>query len=72
MTIYHAAVNYVTADYPEYIPNQPTKLYNDTRVADGEFSVYRLTNRLGSAVSVNCITFFRVRKGSGGPLGNVE
>lgn len=50
MVLYHTSVNYVTTDYPEYIPNQPTKLYNDTRVGEGEFSVYRLPNRLTSAV----------------------
>ncbi|XP_020626534.1 allene oxide synthase-lipoxygenase protein-like [Orbicella faveolata] len=50
VTIYHASVNYVLADYPKYIPNQPTKLYDDTRVKDGEFSVFRLPNRLTSAI----------------------
>ncbi|XP_020626544.1 allene oxide synthase-lipoxygenase protein-like [Orbicella faveolata] len=50
VTIYHASVNYVVKDYPEYIPNQPTKLYDDTRVEDGKFSVFRLPNRLGSAI----------------------
>ena len=52
VTIYHAAVNYVMVDYPDYVPNQPTKLYNDTRVAEGEFSIHRLPNRLTTAVSV--------------------
>ena len=51
VTIYHAAVNYVVVDYGQYIPNQPTKLYNDSRVEMGEFSVYRLPNRLTTAVS---------------------
>ena len=51
VTIYHAAVNYVVVDYGQYIPNQPTKLYNDSRVEVGEFSVYRLPNRLTTAVS---------------------
>ena len=51
VTIYHAAVNYVVVDYGQYIPNQPTKLYNDSTVEMGEFSVYRLPNRLTAAVS---------------------
>ncbi|KAJ7384832.1 hypothetical protein OS493_019509 [Desmophyllum pertusum] len=50
LTIQHAAVNYELSDYAEYIPNQPTKLYNDTRVEEGKFSVYRLPNRLTSAI----------------------
>lgn len=50
LTIYHASVNYVTTDYPEYIPNQPTKLYNDSRVEDGQFSFLRLPNRAASAI----------------------
>ena len=58
VTIYHASVNYVVTDYPEYIPNQPTKLYDDTRVKDGEFSVFRLPNRLTSAVSKTFQTHF--------------
>ena len=57
VTIYHAAVNYVVVDYAEYIPNQPTKLYNDTRVENGDFSIYRLPNRLSTAVSVFIIKF---------------
>ena len=55
VTVQHAAVNYELADYAVYAPNLPTKLYNDTRVKDGEFSVYRLPNRLTSAVSNVCI-----------------
>jgi len=50
LTIQHAAVHYLLADYPLYTPNNPTKLYNDTRVKEGEFSVYRLPNRLTSAI----------------------
>ncbi|KAL9957185.1 hypothetical protein ACROYT_G038792 [Oculina patagonica] len=47
--IFHTAVNFAVTDYGEYIPNQPTKLYNDTRVEDGEFSVFRLPNRFTTA-----------------------
>ena len=55
LTIGHAAVNYEPSDYAEYIPNLPTKLYNDTRVEEGEFSVYRLPNRYTSAVSCRVV-----------------
>ena len=54
LAVQHASCNYLLADYAQYIPNLPTKLYNDTRVKEGEFSVYRLPNRLTSAVSLNC------------------
>ncbi|XP_068762352.1 polyunsaturated fatty acid 5-lipoxygenase-like isoform X1 [Montipora capricornis] len=62
VTIYHAPVNYITADYPEYIPNQPTKLYNDTRVGDDEFSVFKLPSRVPSAIqssAFNTLGVFR-------------
>ena len=55
LTIVHAAVNYQLSDYAEYIPNLPTKLYNDTRVEEGEFSLYRLPNRFTSAVSCRVV-----------------
>lgn len=55
MTIGHAAVNYELSDYAEYIPNLPTKLYNDTRAEEGEFSVYWLPNRVTSAVSCRVV-----------------
>ena len=53
LTIQHAAVNYPLSDYAQYIPNLPTKLYNDTRVEEGEFHVLRLPNRKTSSVSMN-------------------
>ena len=53
LTIQHAAVNYPLSDYAQYIPNLPTKLYNDTRVEEGEFDVLRLPNRKTSSVSTN-------------------
>ncbi|XP_078349100.1 polyunsaturated fatty acid 5-lipoxygenase-like isoform X3 [Oculina patagonica] len=62
VTIQHAAVNYELSDYAEYIPNLPTKLYNDTRVKEGEFSVFRLPNRLTSAIEAsfsNSLATFR-------------
>lgn len=52
LTIQHAAVNYELVDYASHIPNIPTKMYNDTRVEEGEFSVYRLPNRNTSSVSL--------------------
>ena len=55
LSLQHTASNYLLADYAVYIPNLPTKLYNDTRVKEGEFSVYRLPNRVTSAVGT---TFF--------------
>ena len=51
VTIQHTALNYELADYGSYVPDTPTKLYNDTRVKEGEFSVYRLPNRETAAVS---------------------
>ena len=55
LSLQHTACNYLLTDYAVYIPNLPTKLYNDTRVKEGEFSVYRLPNRVTSAVGT---TFF--------------
>ena len=55
LSLQHTACNFLLADYAVYIPNLPTKLYNDTRVKEGEFSVYRLPNRVTSAVGT---TFF--------------
>ena len=53
LTIQHAAVNYPLSDYGLYIPNLPTKLYNDTRVKEGSFNYSRLPNGKTSAVSMN-------------------
>ena len=68
VTIYHASINYVVTDYPEFIPNQPTKLYDDTRVEEGEFSVFRLPNRLTSAVS-KTLLFLTLKEDGGGAGG---
>ncbi|KAJ7365963.1 hypothetical protein OS493_002702 [Desmophyllum pertusum] len=62
LTVQHASVNYELSDYAEYIPNMPTKLYDDTRVEEGEFSVYRLPNRITSAIEAsfsNSLATFR-------------
>ncbi|XP_068680871.1 allene oxide synthase-lipoxygenase protein-like [Montipora foliosa] len=53
LTIQHAAVNYPLSDYAQYIPNLPTKLYNDTRVKEGEFDVLRLPNRNTSSIEAS-------------------
>ncbi|XP_074609019.1 allene oxide synthase-lipoxygenase protein-like isoform X2 [Acropora palmata] len=53
LTIQHAAVNYPLSDYAQYIPNLPTKLYNDTRVEEGEFDVLRLPNRNTSSIEAS-------------------
>ena len=58
VTIQHTALNYELADYGSYVPDTPTKLYNDTRVKEGEFSVYRLPNRETAAVST--LVIFRI------------
>ncbi|XP_044164782.1 allene oxide synthase-lipoxygenase protein-like isoform X4 [Acropora millepora] len=62
LTIQHAAVNYPLSDYAQYIPNLPTKLYNDTRVEEGEFDVLRLPNRKTSSVEAsftNALALYR-------------
>lgn len=53
LSLQHATVNYPLSDYAEYTPNLPTKLYNDTRLKEGEFSVLRLPNRNTSVVEVS-------------------
>lgn len=51
LSVQHAAVNYPLTDYGLYTPNLPTKLYNDTRLKEGEYGVQRLPNRNTSSVS---------------------
>ena len=58
LSLQHSTVNYPLSDYAEYIPNLPTKLYNDTRLKEGEFSVLRLPNRNTSAVSFSSLACF--------------
>jgi len=53
LSLQHATVNYPLSDYAEYVPNLPTKLYNDTRVKEGEYSVLRLPNRNTSAIEAS-------------------
>ena len=60
LSVQHAALNYLPVNYAQYVPNQPSKMYNDTSLSEGEFSVYRLPNRLTSAVSMIYTSFPRV------------
>lgn len=53
LTIQHASVNYPLSDYAAYVPNLPTKLYNDTSVKAGTFDVLRLPNRNTSAIEAS-------------------
>ena len=48
-------MNYPLSDYAQFLPNLPTKIYNDTRLKEGEFSDLRLPNEKTSEVSLNCI-----------------
>ncbi|CAH3134159.1 unnamed protein product, partial [Pocillopora meandrina] len=62
LSVQHAAVNYPLTDYGLYTPNLPTKLYNDTRVKEGEYSVLRLPNRNTSSIEAsfsNALSLFR-------------
>jgi hypothetical protein len=52
----HAAVSFPLSDYGIYAPNAPTKLYNDTRGPEGQFSIYNLPYRTTSAVSYSNTT----------------
>ena len=51
LSVQHAAVNYPLTDYGLYTPNLPTKLYNDTRMKEGEHPELRLPNEKTSSVS---------------------
>jgi len=44
LSVKHAAVNYPVSDYGAFTPLLPTKIYNDTRVPPGEFSIFNLPN----------------------------
>ena len=46
----HVAVGFALPEYALYIPNLPTRLYDDTRVEPGTFSILNLPNRNVSAV----------------------
>lgn len=62
LSVQHAAVNYPLTDYGLYTPNLPTKLYNDTRLKEGEYSVLRLPNRNTSSIEAsfsNALSLFR-------------
>lgn len=62
LSVQHAAVNYPLTDYGLYTPNLPTKLYNDTRLKEGEYGVQRLPNRNTSSIEAsfsNALSLFR-------------
>ncbi|CAH3181652.1 unnamed protein product, partial [Porites evermanni] len=62
LSIQHATVNYPLSDYAEYTPNLPMKLYNDTRLKEGEFSDRRLPNGKTSAIQLgfsNSLALYR-------------
>lgn len=62
LSVQHAAVNYPLTDYGLYTPNLPTKLYNDTRLKEGEYGVQRLPNRNTSSIEAsfsNILSLFR-------------
>ena len=69
LSVQHAAVNYPLSDYAEYTPNLPTKLYNDTRVKEGEFSELRLPN--GKTSIVSCVTLLNTYAGYGMVTGSI-
>nr|XP_058945590.1 polyunsaturated fatty acid 5-lipoxygenase-like [Pocillopora verrucosa] len=62
LSVQHAAVNYPLTDYGLYTPNLPTKLYNDTRLKEGEYGVQRLPNINTSSIEAsfsNALSLFR-------------
>lgn len=44
LSVKHSAVNYPVGDYGAFTPVLPTKIYNDSRVPPGAFSVLNLPN----------------------------
>jgi len=44
MSVRHSAVNYPVSDYGAFTPVLPTKVYNDSSVPPGTFSVLNLPN----------------------------
>lgn len=61
LSVKHAAVNYPVSDYGAFTPLLPTKIFNDTRVPPGQFSIFNLPNgNISSAqieVAVNVGTY---------------
>ena len=51
MSVKHSAVNYPVGDYGAFTPVLPTKVYNDSRVPPGTFSVLNLPHVNISLVS---------------------
>ena len=51
LSVKHSAVNYPVSDYGAFTPVLPTKIYNDSSVPPGTFSVLNLPNVNISLVS---------------------
>ena len=51
MSVKHAALAYPVGEYGGFTPLSSTKVYNDSRVPPGTFSVFNLPNANISAVS---------------------
>lgn len=51
LSVKHASVNYPVSDYGAFTPILPTKIYNDSTVPPGTFSVLNLPNVNISLVS---------------------
>lgn len=52
MSVKHAAVDYPMGEYGAFTPLTPTKVYNDSRVPPGTFSVFNLAHVNISVVSL--------------------
>ncbi|XP_032236516.2 polyunsaturated fatty acid 5-lipoxygenase [Nematostella vectensis] len=53
MSAQHSVINYPANDYGSYVPNTPSKLYNDTRgPSDGSYSIYSLQHRHTTALQL--------------------
>jgi hypothetical protein len=67
LPIQHNAVNYPIAYYGAFVPNMPTKLYDDPRGKADEYSIYSLPDSRVATVSKDrCPSYyvisFAVRK----------
>ena len=58
MSVKHVAVNYPMSEYGAFTPLTPTKVYNDSRVPPGKFSVFNLPNVNISVVSQIFLVLF--------------
>ena len=51
MSVKHAAVDFPMGEYGAFTPLTPTKIYNDSRIPPGTFSVFNFPNVNVSVVS---------------------